>query len=224
MSSCRLRSPCLNLGCQQGSVHPYRRDWVHGYRSSSYWRPYVLEALGRFLYRIRPQASTRQCLQTVRIVRVVRIVWIVGTVSGPFILLAFQRTVFQISDKVANHNRQPPWGFHNTVKRALADIPLIERHIKLRAHLATRTPGDVKKLSEFPVSSSLEALGNIRHNWHRGPPNLIPKAKIPWERRILRYPINLPRKVSCLFPDLQVLEVFYRHTIPFYLLTVQSIW
>ena len=84
--------------------------------------------------------------------------------SGPFKLLAFHRAVLQITDKVANHNRQPPGRFHNTVKRALADIPLIERHIKLRAHLATRTPGDVKNLNEFPVSSSLEALGNIRHN------------------------------------------------------------
>ena len=59
--------------------------------------------------------------------------------SGPFKLLAFHRAVLQISDKVANHNRQPPGRFHDTVKRALADIPLIERHIELRADLATRT-------------------------------------------------------------------------------------
>ena len=42
---------------------------------------------------------------------------------GLFILLAFHRAVLQITDKVADHNRQPPGRFHNTLKRALADIP-----------------------------------------------------------------------------------------------------
>jgi hypothetical protein len=102
------------------------------------------------------------------------------------------------------------------VEFGFPNVPNVKGDIKLRANLGAGTLGDDKKLMKFSTGTTVETLGNVRHDRNSRTLNLVTQAEIPSESALSSHPVNVRSQSPSLLPSNQVLKSLYAHNAPRY--------